>query len=866
MDALQLKIRSIMPLAYVLEQYGHSPVEATGERLHYLNPWRDDERASLDIYWEDGNQGRHQRAGDYAEDDSWDVFALVGKLMEHETGEEPDFGEIRLRTMELYFQWSNDTEWDEPEIQSAAPRTPMGEELERQLLSEAREAHYSSTEAWLSAAASRPGMAAATQISRTKLFSRTEDGALVYLVHHPLTNELMGVSYRDADGRKWQEKGSSRFLSTPATQHELAFGDQENYILVEGETDLFSTYATFGDTHYVWGVPGAGMHPGLVGGDLIPEGASVTLAFDMDEAGRQSMLKWQKYLSGRGVSVRIAVVPDGKDMATLRPEEQRRVITSAQPFVDPPSTVQELDTGYWRVRGKDEVMPGWAKEEMARQITTWTVRFNAVLVGEKGEVVGYRGKHFGREVVLPAEALNSTNQLHKWSGTVGGSLLTRGEMTIGELGQYIRHQGNFLPRIPAYHATGLHNGGFVWDDGYTGIAEATVRPMPGRTEVNFPADGDAEYVQWLKEGGPAEAYDGLVGAYSSNVSHPLLAWMTAAFIRSLAERFPVLMVQGLSGTGKTTILSRYMRAFYGNGEPISVDSITQYAMTVALEGSNAFPMWIDEYRNSTQRAKLDALGTAILDVNAGAARASSAGGNDWATVNVHPRQSPLLVSGEMGLHQLAHIERSANVNLNDGQRGDIKPLSHIPPGAIGRLIMDYLVRTGRSSKPPISVTLAMDKSRPELTQAVLEAGWHIFIDALLNPSIPEAFPDLDFNAQDAVNAASGVMSGERVDVALDQAMEAVYSGKQNAPAMWLSADGEYLYVNIPNLVNEVGRRHDLSLPSSRDRDLSASMHSYYSSERDTVVPPKHLWPDNQNRIRVHRISTDALEWAGKEQQ
>ncbi len=848
-DPRKHKIRSELPLAYVLERHELTPVDSSGDKLYYHSPWREDENPSLHVYWGDSPDGtRHQRAGDFADDWSGDVFELISRLAGVEF--EEAFGQA--------IQYWTDYKlsgWEGPELEAPSEKPPLGPERLAELFRDRSPIPYHEHPVWKAAAADRPGLVASRNISQDKLFVRQTDGALVYVVEDTQTGDLRGVSFRDEAGRKWQEKGSSRWLSTPASASEVMLNDAGRYLLVEGETDAYAAHGALGDEYLVFAVPGAGMKPARVGGSQIPQGSHVVLALDPDGAGMAAAEKWFQYYQDRDCTVSLAVVPTGHDLAGLSHSDIRRVVGMAQPLSEPSFGIQEHSTGYQLLRPTGTENPkGWEKDEKFKQITDFVLDPIALLVDDAGRIRGFRGTALGREVEIPIELFANAKQLNRWSlTTLGRGLRMQSDTLLVSLVQHLRDRFRWVPRIVAYPTEGLHDGMYVWQDGWTGAMEASVDPGAFRRPhaVSFPrGDEYRDLVDRHRSG----ALRSLLGAYESADYRAILSWHAAALVRPLLPRSPVLHVVGLSGSGKTTLLTEVNRVFFSTGEPMSAEALTQFALSSYLESSNTWPVWVDEYRATTSSGRRHALEAAILDVYQATSRTSSRGGSEWNIVDTFERNAPLAISGEMTLTQTAHVERAVNVRLRREAMGQIAPMKSIPSGLVGAMLIEHIIEQGYNEALPDEWTKGMDAmERTDFNQRVLEIGWQLLMDALGGDvdHIP-----LGFNATGAARSIMDVDGTGRNDRSLHNAMLAIYDGVQNHPVIWEQKGT--VYVSPANLVLTASRQ-GLPLVSDNIEDIKAAMVEYYGADPARRKPPPEFGQNNPIRVMAFPASAIGLQ-------
>lgn len=145
---------------------------------------------------------------------------------------------------------------------------------------------------------------------------------------------------------------------------------------------------------------------------------------------------------------------------------------------------------------------------------------------------------------------------------------------------------------------------------------------------------------------------------------PILGWFYAAPIKALIHEweheFPLLSPHGDTGTGKTSIIETYMRAFGGTGEPLS-STDTMFTKEKHLAESRGFPIWIDEYKPTEMSERyLNHLHQRLKEVTK--ERTMPKGRPDLGMTMLHMR-APVVLSGEQKVSDPAVRRRSILTNL-----------------------------------------------------------------------------------------------------------------------------------------------------------------------------------------------------------
>ena len=129
--------------------------------------------------------------------------------------------------------------------------------------------------------------------------------------HEPVAVQLTALT---ADGRKAPVEPLrwTRGVLRSAKVRLAPWREDRPIVLVEGTEDGLAVLRALSDVT-PWAVLGASNAAHAV----LPEGADVILAFDGDDAGRRASAVAAEALSGRGHRVRVATLPEGRDLNDL---------------------------------------------------------------------------------------------------------------------------------------------------------------------------------------------------------------------------------------------------------------------------------------------------------------------------------------------------------------------------------------------------------------------------------------------------------------------------------------------------------------------------------------------------------------------
>lgn len=145
---------------------------------------------------------------------------------------------------------------------------------------------------------------------------------------------------------------------------------------------------------------------------------------------------------------------------------------------------------------------------------------------------------------------------------------------------------------------------------------------------------------------------------------PILGWFYAAplkaYIHQWEQEFPILSPHGDTGTGKTSTIETFLRAFGGTGEPLS-STDTRFTLQKHLAESRGLPVWIDEYKPTEMpEGKLDHLHQRLKEVTK---ERSMPKGRPDLGVDMLWMRAPVILSGEQKIADPPVRRRSIMTNL-----------------------------------------------------------------------------------------------------------------------------------------------------------------------------------------------------------
>jgi len=696
-------IKSKVSIPFALDHYGHSPVEETGNRLHYHNPTRQDAHPSLHVRYEEDKGWKWNDSG---VDKGGDIFDLLEMLGIADTMAEG--WSLVSAAAGSSFVAPEIISKKNFDVDTAAVRCTS-------TLAEVRQAWEDRFFGlWQMPELSdqyKPGLDFDTVVSTVynEWEVATDSGSLI-------------APYYDAEGVLTSYKILPEKMNAAGGSHSL-YGlwrlDDRPIVLVEGETDAWAAQAALGTDWLVLGVPGATARPQSIGDPIA--GRDLVLAFDGDQAGRACMDHWLGWSADNGAMAHVVTLAQGRDVCDYTPEEFLAAFAERRAQSVVPSAGQiavNMGTyGKFVERNQESV---WVR------FCNWHLEVERVLTSDDGNTF-YEGVLLphGHRTVLPSSSLLSNNGLVNWANSHGCSWEAGGQ-AHQHLAALLQSSELGLPRGKAVDTLGLHDGTFVWQDNKVGPADLTyVAPLQQvDLDIALP-DVPIDRVATIET---------LLSIYDHDVITPMLAWCTAAFVRGQFAKFPYLMIHGVRGTGKTETTEYILRTMFGGWMEGIVGDSTAYGLKASASGTNLWPLWLDEFRRSSSRNNSDARAE-FEQVLRGAYNGKSwqKGGQDRGNVNKLKSfhyTTPLIVSGEDMINDPANAHRyiflrftrEAMANLGDGGLP-----SEVP--ALGRDLMTWFasdatgadLRGGLISPSPAAISGLERRQRENV--ALLQTGW-----------------------------------------------------------------------------------------------------------------------------------------------
>lgn len=146
------------------------------------------------------------------------------------------------------------------------------------------------------------------------------------------------------------------------------------------------------------------------------------------------------------------------------------------------------------------------------------------------------------------------------------------------------------------------------------------------------------------------------------ITHAALGWAVACFYKSELHKFkdipgfPMLMHEGVAGSGKTQTAELIAEIFSMSTQFPSIANITPFIMQVGPGASNCMPIIYEEYKpnrmNQRKQNDISGLGRDTYTMASAQKGTKNLGHIDY------PRTAPILICGESGFSEIALLERT----------------------------------------------------------------------------------------------------------------------------------------------------------------------------------------------------------------
>ncbi len=673
--------------------------------------------------------------------------------------------------------------------------------------------------------------------------------------------------------------------------------DHFDVVLCEGETDTWLAS---------WLLRGRGIALGLPAGANsrirdewveVLAGRNVVLCFDNDLPGRSAAREWHRRLDGVARSVRVTfpetdLVESHEPMKIL---EGGFVVPPHQPFIE----IAGNRSGYMEM-GKNGPIAAVSNFIFA------PVRFIELV-----DAQGHR-RSWAIEVlfegdptphILAEDDLSGPKSINRWATSRQRTWYGSSQRPVDALASLLLNEAPFLPRVTGVPVAGLWGEGtphpaYVLPDGTVlGDSKARARwvydPAWGHANIEnrfqFPrrkaSSTGSHTIQEANEklrdaaglhiGGPVsvdelrQAVALLLAMNEPMVTTTVAGWLTAALQRKGLRSFPILLVSGLPGSGKSETLLKFMQLLHGFTESAPTLESTMHAIRQFQGSSNAFAMWWDEYRQGTRGYEF--IDQVIRDTWDGTTSHRGGMGEKVSDIHGVPQIAPLVISGEAVSQANSVYQRSVQVRMrretkNQQAFEDLSALD-LPLGAIGESLMRWLLQAeieGRLPPPPDV------KDRKAHGRAVVEWGWDLFtrwMDEVLDLAPPHGLvlPEEEAETHEALGVEFTVLQ-EAILEAM-QRPDCVYrSGGpfDGETVLWVDTHTDAAYVRLAVFHDLAKRQYGSELAGKNSRSTGQNLRDGFPgadkiSAREPVTHPDGLVRAGKQR-KVLMLPT-AVSWA-----
>ncbi len=620
-------------------------------------------------------------------------------------------------------------------------------------------------------------------------FNVTADNATVYIPHYTVDGKLVGVK------KRWHLDWTPKAMAGSSLTHQLyaCWRDKgrPDVIICEGESDTWLTSYLYRDEDVdVLGLPSGVRYPEEEWLNTL-RGRNVTLLFDADKAGRGAVRQWAQY-SPMPCRLSVAILPDGSDANSAGPALVRQAVTEARSVVDPTSLQLRTDGGVY---------------------STLNAQGNAVILSDFVFIpqrLITMADNFIYEVKVPGKAniqfisgedMSSTSRMRTWA--TRRLLAWKGsDRNLADLIELIKFQSITVPGVQGVDVVGLHNGVFVLPTEVIGASGWGY--VPPENDVHW-----EEKLRIVNEHWDTRLLASLAQLHDARVITPILGWVAAAPLRSLFSNFPILTVTGGAGWGKTTLIRTVLESFgFWTASAVTMTGSTPHAIMSYAGSTNAFPVWVDEYRPGARPDTKQALDQVIRDAWDGASTIKGGMYDSRMKIKSMPSCAPLLVSGEDAFSDTAQIERMVMIDMPKlGRSKDaLATVRQLNNAGFGRVYLTWLVQQiheGNLPTPPAML------DRPAQCVAAIEYGYSLLQEFCIAACSYQLEPA--FDGSDCIKLQTDTQH-------LPAYLEAVQLAEglmdeQNNYIVALDNEGNG-YIKPQSLVKWAEKHTDLKLPGS----------------------------------------------------
>ena len=815
------ELKSGLSIIYVLADFGVDYENVSGKHM-FVCPFHDDTKASLEVYGETLSHSKCLACGA-----GGDVFDIVGKL--YNIGKaDADFTKKKDKAAQLLDRqvssgWVGPTKGDAP--------SSFNREVNETLLTNSQGIQQSWIDLYTVLASKSPAIYNMGPEWIHETFELASDGARTAIPYYAVDDE-------SPDGRvlgamKFRVAGEPIKSGAGSTFKDLFYGEwldtdpSKTVILCEGESDTWVASRYLPD-YVALGLPtGVGSHP-----KQAPKlaGRNVVLAFDGDDAGRSGLRTWYAALLPIARSVRIAVMPDGKDVCTVD-----SIAVTVAKSVMPVARQNRISVQ----PGSVYTVPVGEREPEA--LSNFGLTALRQLKGDGFDAWDCYMLPQERNVIITMDDLDSKSALVSWakqhSGTWYGS-----DNHAQLLKAHLLEEDPFISKGNIARIAGLNGDHFVFPGGQVGPDKWAFKPDQKVDMATYTQDlmNSSTGLSWKEE------FTLLQGMGDPRVIDPLLAWLALAPLRSLISPFPTLAVLGGAGSGKTTLLTTFLKRFTGTEIMTNLTNTTRFALTALSASTNAFPVWFDEYRQGGRTEALEAVNQIVRDAYDGNGSLTGGGSSGWDSTKVFRSECPMIVSGEDAFTETSHVDRIVPLYLPkaDNSNSTFGIVKNLP---LGSFAYDTLRHT-RELLINGDVTLVAEPvdidgtDRMAYNLGVLNIGWELL------SRHAEDLGGFELRSPDWSLVLEGWAADSKTDPVLD-AIGWAWTEEKAHEFMWKDNDPEFFHVRVTNFLRHVKVHGDMIMPGNKKAvdDLLIKAHGgvkarpyYRDKQPDTIKLPYSL--------------------------
>lgn len=273
--------------------------------------------------------------------------------------------------------------------------------------------------------------------------------------------------------------------------------------------------------------------------------------------------------------------------------------------------------------------------------------------GKEYLVCDYSGPGLVKEAIIPGEVMISPKDLLKFMAIPGMAFSGTNKDYIAVVQRMAARQ---VPTIKGVSVIGW-SGNTLVTPASSGEIKYLPQHLPLEMEFRIDAPDERQYLEALAKNLPLLHEPGAVWS--------AMGWLAAtAFSPMLRERldcFPLLLVWGIQGSGKTTMM-RTLWEFMGiQGEPRSCKR-TIYSSIREAAIINCAPIILDEFRDNESGTRMQQLRTLLRGIYDGHIEQRGTGISS-APVTTYRLTAPHCVIGETPFIDPALLERAVSIEL-----------------------------------------------------------------------------------------------------------------------------------------------------------------------------------------------------------